>query len=173
MLYVFLSFRSAFVGLAFCKHSSSDGIRDDGESRFFLYSPGYFLALVVASLLLSFPGNGNGDDGVDAFKEVDFQSLASDESAQIGADVGAMMVFQLVDGIAGLGVAAVVDECGAPLDGDAPPEHLCHLVFVGVAPGHGEGEVLEAVNAKHLFRAQQSVVADGTIAGQEQVDDFP
>lgn len=109
------------MGLTFCKHSSSDGIRDDGESRFFLYSPGYLLALVVASLLLPFPGNGNGDDGVDAFKEVDFQSLASDESAQIGADVGTMVVFQLVDGIAGLGVAAVVDECGASLDGDAPP----------------------------------------------------
>lgn len=173
MLYVFLSFRSAFVGLAFCKHGSPDGIRDDGESRLFLYSPGYLLALVVASLLLSFPGNGNGDDGVDAFKEVDFQSLASDEPAQIGADVGTMVIFQLVDGIAGLGVAAVVDECGAPLDGDAPPKHLCHLVFVRVAPGHGEGEVLEAIYAKHLFRAQQSVVAYGTIAGQEQVDDFP
>lgn len=161
------------MGLTFCKHSSPDGIRDDGEPRLFLYSPGYFLALVVASFLLSFRGNGNGDDGVDAFKEVDFQSLASDEFAQIDTDVGTMVIFQLVDGVTGFGVAAVVDECGASLDGDAPPEHLCHLVFVGVAPGHGEGEVLEAVNAKHLFRAQQSVVAYGTIAGQEQVDDFP
>lgn len=173
MLYVFLSFRSAFVGLAFRKHGSPDSVCNDGKSRLFLYSPGYLLALVVASFLLSFLGNGNGDDGIDAFKEVDFQSLASDESAQIDADVWTMVIFQLVDGITGFGVAAVVDECGASLYGDAAPEHLCHLVFVGVAPGHGEGEVLEAIYAKHLFRTQQSVVADGTIAGQEQVDDFP
>lgn len=135
--YVVLPLPAVLVSLAFHEDVSPYGIDDDGQVCLQLNASGYPLALVVASLLLSLGGKGDGDDGIDAVKEMSGDAFAGDETAHIDADVGTVAVLQGIEDVAGGGVAAIIEEGAASLDGYQHPEHLCHLVLVRIFPGLG------------------------------------
>lgn len=127
MLYVFQSLPSVLLGLTFGEGYSSDGICDNGEMGSFLYSPGYFLALIIAAGLPSWLRDGDRDDGIYILEEVWFDTFAGDESSQIVSGIWTMMVFQFVDDVTWIGVAVIIEEGDAFFDRNAPQNILAIL----------------------------------------------
>lgn len=151
---IFLPLPAILVGLAFDKSSSSHDLGKDGEVSQLGYSLGYFLALVVASFLLSFGGERDGDDAVDVVEEVYSHSFLRQEMPHLVSHFGSMVVFQLVKDVARGGMSFVIEKGASFLYGNLVPEQLGHLVLVGILPGIGSGEMQVASHADGFFLAR-------------------
>lgn len=162
--YVFLSSPTILVGLTLFERGSSHDVGMYGEMGEFCDTFGDFLALVVTSLFLSVLGERNGDDAIDVVEEMDSRALLCQESSHVEGNVGAVVVFQLIEDVAGEGVSLVIEECARFLDGNLMPKHLRHLVVVGLLPSVGSGEMEIARETDSLFLACQSIPTDGAEA---------
>lgn len=163
MFHVLLSLPAVLVGLAFGKDGALHGVGDDGQMGYLLYASCYHLTLVVATTLQSVGCQWDGDDGIYAVEETllivfvilvvcRIFSFLGDEAPYVDAYFRAVEIFQFVDDVAGQRVAFVPKQGYTSLNGDLPPEHLCHLILVVVVPGMAIGQPDEARGAKHLFR---------------------
>ena len=84
----FVGLRLLFVSLAsayaFCVNGEVGNLADTFGDAF---------ALVVSTLQLARPCKGQGEDAVNAFKEVCTGKFLSNESSQVDSDFGAVVVF--------------------------------------------------------------------------------
>ena len=135
-----LIWQNTIWGLTFLEDVSSHDICVDGEVGHLCDSLSDFLALVVASLPLAVGCKRNGNDAVDVVEEVHFHSFLCQKYSQVCGNFRAVTVFQLIENVAGEGMALVIEEGAGFLDGNTMPEHLCHLIIIRVFPCIGSGQ---------------------------------
>lgn len=157
--YILLSLPSVFMGLAFCKRSSSYKMGKDGEMGDVGNALGYLLALVVTSLFEAVLGKGDGDNAVDVVEEVDPRAFLTQKTSHVESDFGVMVILELVEYVAREGMTLVIKQGTSFLDGDLMPKHLRHLVVVRILPSVGSGKMQVARHANAFFATHQPVSA--------------
>lgn len=169
MFHILLSLPFVLVGLTFGEDFPSYRIGDDGQQGLSPDAFGYLFTLIIATFFLPFWCQGNGDDGVNSFKEISLDSFIAYHFSQEEASVRSVSIFQGIDGLAGRRMALVIKQGGASLDGNMCPEYLDHLVLVWIFPGICTRQSREAGCAEHFFRPMKASTTHQTVAGKDQV----
>lgn len=108
MFHVLLSLPFVLVGLTFGEDFPSYRIGDDGYPGLLPDALGYLFALIIATFLLPFWCQGNGDDGVNSFKEISPVSFIANHFSQEEACIRSVSIFQGIDGLAGRRMALII-----------------------------------------------------------------
>ena len=83
-----------------------------------------------------------------------------------------LVVFELVEQIAGRSVPVIMKQGAAFLYGNTVPEEFCHVVVFWLLPGVGAWQMQIARYADDFLLAQQSLAADKAMAWTEQVENL-
>ena len=141
ILHILHSLTQAFVGLALLETDSLHCVADDGQSCHRSHTAGDSLTLVVATLPLSLPCQRNRYDEVDALKKsVSCKFLRCHVPHDL-ANLGTVVVFQLMDDAAHLRPCLIVEQCCGTLDGYASPETARHRIVCALSGKKSAGKV--------------------------------
>lgn len=168
--HVFLATESLGAGLALGETGALHEAIDDGDACHLADAEGNVATLVVAALALAPTGDGDGHEGVDAFKEAVARHLLGSNTPELFAEEGLVVVFHLVDDVTEVGACLVVAEGCRALRVDGAPEETRHRV-VGCRRGkvgarHGE----QATDTDALLGDCQPTAASSTQAGCKDVE---
>ena len=83
-----------------------------------------------------------------------------------------LVVFELVEQIAGRSVPVIMKQGAAFLYGNTVSEEFCHVVVFWLLPGVGAWQMQIARYADDFLLAQQSLAADKAMAWTEQVENL-
>ena len=108
MFHVLLSLPFVLVGLTFREDFPSYRIGDDGYLGLLPDALGYLFALIIATFLLPFGCQGNGDDGVNSFKEISPVPFTANHFSQEETSIRSVSIFQGIDGLAGRRMTLII-----------------------------------------------------------------
>ena len=83
-----------------------------------------------------------------------------------------LVVFELVEQVAGRSVPVIMKQGAAFLYGNTVPEEFSHVVAFWLLPGVGAWQMQIARYADDFLLAQQSLAADKAMAWTEQVENL-
>ena len=150
-LYILVAFPTAFVGLAPFEAASPYHLLKDRQSCDLADALCDLFTLVVASLALALFSEGNRDNSVDSIEESRGLDLFGKHPSDDGADLRAVLVFQLVDDVGCFGMRLIIEEGGGAFDGYLSPEESGHLVLIGIEVESCAGQVEVALGTDDFF----------------------